>query len=750
MIDHERLLLAHSLTGRGQIAEAEAIYHEILRRRPDEVEALNGLGALAYQAGSVEQARALFARGVAVRPDAAELHANLGETLRLLGQYDQAMGHLQKALTIKSDQPDAWNSLGLVLQTLRRYTEARAAYETALRCRPDCNAALINLGMTLAAGGQLDEAIGALRTAVSRQPQDPGALTNLAMLLIESDDPALFDEAEALCRKAIAISPRLVPAINNLGNVLKLQGRLGEATACYQKAAELEPHRGKARWNLGQVLVLEGRFEEAAIVFEEANRISPDGEAYHLSLAGLSAMCHDHATAALHYRRVIELNPGLAEAHHGLGMACLEQGRLDEAKESFDNALAIAPNRGKTLTALARLERERGDIAAACQLARRALAAEPNRAEGYCELAISLKGRLADADLAQIERLVLQKHASDETRSHLYFALASAHDARSEYITAAQYFATANALDALARKSRGAAYDPDRYSELVDRLIATFTAGFRASKAGWGEFDARPVFVVGLPRTGSSLVEQILASHQRVHGAGELTYLQDLAQRLPELTGFAAADWPGAAIALTPDLSRTAARRYLGQVAALAPATALRVIDKMPENMTLVGLIQLLLPASRVIVCSRDPRDVALSCWQTPFATIPWANDPAHIARRIADHRRLLTHWRRVAKIAWLEVEYEDLVADFEGMSQRLVEFVGLEWDPACLNFHATNRVVRTASSVQVREPIYQRSVGRWREYEASLGPLWEALERHQVTRPKPAPPARGDRSLAR
>jgi hypothetical protein len=181
------------------------------------------------------------------------------------------------------------------------------------------------------------------------------------------------------------------------------------------------------------------------------------------------------------------------------------------------------------------------------------------------------------------------------------------------------------------------------------------------------------------------------------------------------------------------ELFRTAARRYLDHIAALAPPGARRVVDKMPDNFRQLGLIAVLWPSARVIVCRRDLRDVALSCWQTGFERNPWTNDWCMIARRFADYQRMMDHWRQTQPIEWLEIRYESLVGDLESHARRLIDFVGLDWNPACLDFHKTKRVVRTASHIQVRRPLYTHSVGRWRNYAASLEPLLHLLDKYQV-----------------
>jgi hypothetical protein len=333
----------------------------------------------------------------------------------------------------------------------------------------------------------------------------------------------------------------------------------------------------------------------------------------------------------------------------------------------------------------------------------------------------------------------------------LLFALAHVADARGDYADAAGYLGPANALARELRRSRGQFYDPDEHARFVDRLIAAFTPALFERLAGAGDDTAQPVFVFGLPRSGTTLVEQVLASHSQVFGAGELSLARRALNGLP--LSLNPQDAGPRLDALDRAEIRRLARDYRDGVQALlarqtrepaAPAreTAsppllalrapgpepLRIVDKMPDNYLCLGLIALLFPRATLIHVRRDIRDVALSCWLTHFRSIRWADEPQDLARRCRDYQRLMDHWRVVLPRPVHEVCYERLVDDFETEARRLVAACGLDWQPACLQFHQTARPVRTASVTQVRQPLYRTALGRWKAYEPHLGFLFDRV----------------------
>lgn len=679
--------VARTLYIEGRTAEAEGLLRNILGDRPDDFEALEGLGVLVLQQGRAAEAVVLFGRALAVQPDSPRLRANLGEALRTLGRLDEALEHLRRATELDPSFAQAWNSLGLLAHARGHHGYAETAYREALRLRPSLVAMYINLTNTLLARGRMGEAAEVLRDALRIQPNHAVAMMNLGRILGEMRKPELFDEAEALCRRAIDFLPDLPHAMNNLGHVLRARGLCVEAGACFERAR--------------------------------------------LLAAGRPAPPVDGAAAD---RGPSDPSPAdTAEDHHARGLIAWKYGRIEEAEGCFRQALSDDPTREASWLRLARIQEERGDFERSCESARSALAIRPKLAEAYRMLAFVLGGRMPDDDVLAMRGMLDDPDVSPQDRALIRFGLATILDHRGLFAEAAAHIEAANALQSISKAERGLAFDPATGPVFIQKLIAAFTPEFLARRRGWGDPDPRPVFVVGLPRSGTTLTEQILASHPLVHGAGELHEVSRIFRSLPDLVGPSATDAFDALERLTPESVRAAARDYLAQIDALAPPHAARVVDKQPDNINHVGLISLLWPGARVIRCHRDLRDVAVSCWKMGLVATSWSSDWDNIARRFRDYQQVLAYWEETRPLGWLEVGYEDLVGDLEGQARRMIEFLGLEWDPACLEFHSNRRVVRTPSRVQVRQPIHTNSVGRWRDYEPFIRPMFDAFDRQGI-----------------
>jgi tetratricopeptide (TPR) repeat protein len=380
------------------------------------------------------------------------------------------------------------------------------------------------------------------------------------------------------------------------------------------------------------------------------------------------------------------------------------------------------------------IHEELGEMPQAEAAYRTAIGNVPKFGLAYAKLATLLRARLPDADGAALEERVADPETNPSARARLLFALGLVLDAREEYARAAECARQANALNMeLARGPRS--YTPNLHIQYVDSVIQGFTPGLFEQVAGGGLDDIRPVFVFGLPRSGTTLVEQVLASHSQIYGAGELRLTRKSFDSIPY-----AIDCPGPApdclARLTPMAVRRLAEQHRDRLEHLAEGRpAERIVDKMPDNYIYLGLLAAMFPRAVFIHCRRDLRDIAVSCWTTDFRpeNIPWASDPNYMGSRFEQYLRLMDHWRSVMPVPIHEVNYEDTVADLEGVTRSLLAACRLEYEPGCLEFHRTRRRVKTASIGQVRQPIYCHSVGRWRNYESELDDLFRAIPSNGV-----------------
>jgi tetratricopeptide (TPR) repeat protein len=490
-----------------------------------------------------------------------------------------------------------------------------------------------------------------------------------------------LNAAEAVLRQILAADPNQPEAMRLFGEVLADRGRFAEALALLQRLVALQPRDAKAHAALGNALRLGGQADAAIAAYRAALARNPELAGAHHGLGAVYRQTEREAEAAEHFRQTLRLQPDWAPGWRDLGMTLAVLGELGPAQAALERAVALQPALGDAQRHLAALRQKPADGA---------------------ELS-AMSARAGDSRTPVAERI------------ELGFALGRSSEKNQDYDAAFGHFSAANHLlrAELVRAGRG--FDRPRLSADIDRIIATWTAQKFAAFAGQGNPSEQPVFIVGMPRSGSSLFEQIAASHARVYGAGERTGIGAIAQRL----GWAPSPaWTQAAIA-------TAAEDYL---ASLPKTDAARIIDKMPDNIFQLGLIATLFPNARVIFCERDPRDLAISCFFQHFSE-PYAfdTDLGDIGFRIRALERLKNHWLEALPLRCLILSYETLLAAPEAESRRLIDFLGLEWDEKCLAFHQTERVVRTASWAQVRKPLYADSVGRWKHYERHLGSMQKA-----------------------
>lgn len=463
-------------------------------------------------------------------------------------------------------------------------------------------------------------------------------------------------------------------------------GRFAQAKAIYDRIMMLAPQRVEPYLNCGQIGLAEGQYDDALSWFEKVRRLKPDlPPALEGAGAALLALGRPAEALAI-FERLQTLDAKSSAALHGAGEALKQLGRLKEARAVLERAIELAPDVAGHHYLLAQLAR-------------------------FVE---------NDPRLAGLERL-RNKAASlpEPDRCQLHFALGKAYDELGRHAQAFEHWRAANAI-----KRRHIAYDESMFLGILRDLAAAFTPEVMAARYGAGDPSRLPVFVVGMPRSGTTLVAQIIASHPDAFNVGESMYLHYLLGQ-----NRAGPDFPAHFTSVPKEGLRNMGAFYVAHLNASAPKAS-RIVDKLTANFMLCGLIRIILPNARIIHVRRDPLDTCLSCYANLFSqNIDYSYDLGELGRYYRAYETLMAHWRRILpEGAMLEVSYEELVSDFPAQARRIVGYCGLGWDEACLSFHLTKRVVHTLSAVQVRQPVYGSSVGRWKAYASHLGPLIEAL----------------------
>lgn len=489
-----------------------------------------------------------------------------------------------------------------------------------------------------------------------------------------------MDNALLAFEKAVTIKPDFVSAANSLGNVLREMGRFEPAAEAYLRAVELEPKRADIHCNCGYVQMKLGEYENAHHSLEKA----------------------------------LELDPGLVDAHFTLGQLYATTNKLEAATESFRQAIVCDPEDIRTHMELGTVSLELGQIDDARDCYRRVHEIEPDHAQTWFLLGKTEKFSADGPEIEAMEGLLNRLPINDEGRIHLGFALAKAWDELDDADKAFSYLEAANRL-----KRNTFQYDADEHARRIERIIKAFDASTISEAPHEDMSTESPIFVLGMPRSGTSLVEQVLASHSQVFGAGER---EDLARLV------SARDYPEEVVSLTTPALKKLGESFVGSLKSLAPQSQ-RVTDKTPLNFLYIGLIWLCLPNAKVVHCVRDPMDTCLSNYKELFASGHFHSyDLEELGEFYRMYHRLMEHWKDLFPGFINDLRYEDLIADPETEIRKLLSWVELSWEDGCLEFHKTERPVRTASAFQVRQPIYETSVRRWKKYQKQLLPLSDAL----------------------
>lgn len=724
----EQLSAGLSAHRAGQLEQAENVYREILKHQPDHPDALHLSGVIAHQRGDYDRAIDLIRQAIQHSPLVAAYHCNLAEALRGAKQWDAAEASCQQALVLQPVYPEVHHNLGVIYFRQQRFLDAEQAYRTSLSLRPDSALTLLGLADTLRERRLLNQAEATYRQALTIAPHLDAAHANLGLLLSTLGN---FEPGLEHCRRAVQLNPQSVSSLHNLGTLLLEYGEIDESLEMLDRALELDPNSAPLYVTIGRVSLELAQHTQALSWFQRALRLDPELLAARCQLAITLLEMGDPEQAGELFQQVLDREPHYVEALMGLARAKLEQGDVDTAVSSQRAAIELFPQAAQLHAALGNTLSTAGDLDAAVACHRQAIHLNPRCVAAHSGLLTTLRNKSTEDDIKHSETLLNAPWMTDIRRAHLHFGLAQGYDGRGDFLRAAEHLATANALQKEHYEERDQGYDPEEHHAYVSRIIETFTPEYFERVREFGNPSRRPVFIVGMPRSGTTLTEQILASHPQIHGAGERRFANLGFSVIPQMLGSNILPIEGLS-RLEAAHAQKLATWHLEQLQKLDQGRATLVVDKMPENYHLLGWIVTLFPHARIIHCRRDVRDVALSCWITNFSQIRWANDLEHIATRINEYSRVTSHLQRVLPVPVLDIDYEQMVADQTGTTRKMLEFLGLDWHPACLNFHQTERLVRTASVAQVRQPIYSRSVARWKRYEAALQPLLNNLATHK------------------
>jgi tetratricopeptide (TPR) repeat protein len=609
--------------------------------------------------------------------------------------------------------------MGLIRLQQGRFADAEALFRRAVKLDKRSHDAHHYLAIALTGLHRLEEAIPSYAKALALRPNYAEAHNNLghALQLLNR-----HGEAAAHCKKALAINPSYAEAHNNLGNALAALERIEEAIAHYREALAINAAYAEAHLNIANALMALGRPEEAIPHCEQALAQRSNYLDAHLTLSAALIALDRPEEAIKQYEKALVIDHARAETHTNLGRLILELGRPQEAVAHFRRALVVDPDFAQAYNGLGTALQALGDLDEAIAAFKKASAVDPRRTRAYLNLALATRLTADDPCFLAMRELARDiKSLDPDDQVSLRFALGKALADLGQHEASFQELIEGNRL-----KRQQLCYDEPTRMARFDRIRAVFTAELLRENKGLGDPSRVPVFIVGMPRSGTTLVEQILASHPQVYGAGEISEFGKLAGGMRGANG---SEFPECAAPLSGEQLRGLGTRYVRAIQGISPA-AERIVNKMPYNFDYVGMIHLALPNARVIHTSRDPRDTALSCFSILFGQgQEFAYDLSELGRYIRAYEVLMEHWRAVLPPGvMLDVRYEELVENLDAETRRIVAHCGLEWDDRCLGFYETQRPVATASVNQVRQPIYRSSIGRWRRYEAQLQPLLEAL----------------------
>lgn len=671
----------------GQIEACKYLCDRILDTHPDQAMACHLSGLIAHQQKRPDDAVRLLEKSLCLEPNNIMFLANAVEVMRSAQQVERAITLGEKAVAVDPHSASTLSNLALAYYDNKQLDKAKELHSQVLELAPEHLPTLNNLGSIARDEKDLAKAQEYYRRVLNLHPSHHEARNNLATVMIEADD---LDAAQNEISQLLAGLPNYTEAVRNQARIHLARLQLDAAESLFRRVIELDPELALAYLGLSQVLLEKNHPDLALTMAETAAKKDPKNA----SCLHQLGLCHSSLAntekAREFYDYALEINSEHSASLMGRGHLHMEVGELELARQDFEQAQKLDEEDISPLIALSRLDK-------------------------ICDrdnpIFVSLKSKLPEADQMSTAKQISYR-----------FGLAECLHNLGQYDDAWTQYAKGAAL-----KRSTIQYDADARDQQVDHIIEIFTPNLIEQLRAFAISSIKPIFILGMPRSGTTLTESILASHSDVFGAGELHDLQNVFSfDIPD----PALSFPANLQCLQGEELTARALEYVTRLDAHS-AQASRVTDKMPSNFNLVGLIHALLPNARIIHVQRNPMDTCLSCFTRLFERSQYQSyDQVELGRYYNGYRRLMTHWEDVLpKGAVYTLDYQELVGNTESQARALIEYCGLDWDPNCLEFHKSNRKVRTASITQVRQPIYQSSVEKWRRYESYLSSLQATIE---------------------
>ncbi len=627
---------------------------------------------------------------------------------------NEAIEEANKLTTIFPKSFQVWNLLGIFSAQMNNLSVSEKAFRKAVRFNSKYADAHSNLGNILRARGKVEEAIKCYKFSLKLNPNFAEAHNNLGNMLKDKNNVA---DAIKCYREAIRIKPHYAEAYNNLGHSLKEQRNLDEAFSCLEKAIKLKPHYAEAHNNLGNVLKEKGYFDEAAISFNEALRMDPKYEKAYINLGNLLREKGERFEAISLLKQVIKLNKNLWEAHYILGSCLQELNRINEAMNSYNMAIQIDPKNALAFHGMGTCHQQKGNFSEAMESYKTAIGLKPDFAKCHRTISNLKKYTLGDPHAKQMEDLYQNNDIEDSERSQICFALAKVFEDLGELEKAFRFLKEGNTIQ---REVLNYNYQQDK--EIFSRIKKAFGI-FRKHRIECkdGTSNPRPIFILGMPRSGTTLVERIISSHSKVKGAGELALLS----------------YHGKSLAIGESKSdgkslvqlRTA---YLKHLQSLANQSAY-ITDKMPHNFQYIGLIFCTLPEAKVIHVTRDPKATCWSNYKVSFSgeDLRYSYDLTDIVKYYKLYQDLMKFWNHHFPRRIYNLDYDKLTVDQNIETKNLLNYIGLEWEDSCLNPENNTQNILTASITQARKKVYKGSSKHWLKFEPFIGNVFDKLGQH-------------------